>query len=83
MSIGQHKAVTVEPVRILGIKAVTGISKALRYGGSHFVLHEFVEQDVGGWGQAHRGSGMAGVGLEGRIDLDIASINTGDQIILV
>lgn len=31
--------------------------------------HEFVEQDVGHWGHAHRGAGVAGVGLESGIDL--------------
>jgi hypothetical protein len=32
--------------------------------------HELVEQDVGRRGHAHRGARVAGVGLEGGIDLD-------------
>ena len=36
--------------------------------------HELVEENVGGGGQAHRGSGMPGVGLEGRIDLSSTSV---------
>lgn len=32
-------------------------------------LHEFVEENVGHWGHAHRGTGMAGVGLGGTINL--------------
>jgi hypothetical protein len=31
--------------------------------------HEFVEQNMGRWGQAHGGARMAGVGFEGGIDL--------------
>jgi hypothetical protein len=31
--------------------------------------HEFVEEDVGHWGHAHRSARMTGVGLEGGIDL--------------
>jgi hypothetical protein len=31
--------------------------------------HEFVEEDVGHWGHAHRSARMARVGLEGGIDL--------------
>lgn len=31
--------------------------------------HEFVEEDMGHWGQAHRGARMSGVRFEGRIDL--------------
>ncbi len=31
--------------------------------------HEFVEQDMGHWGHAHRGTGMTGVGFESGIDL--------------
>ena len=31
--------------------------------------HEFVEEDMGCWGQAHGGTGMARVRLEGGIDL--------------
>jgi hypothetical protein len=33
-------------------------------------LHELVEQDVGDRRHAHGGTGMAGVGLEGGIDLE-------------
>lgn len=31
-------------------------------------VHELVEEDVGDGGHAHRGTGVAGVGLEGGID---------------
>ena len=33
------------------------------------IPHEFVEKNVGSWSEAHRGSGMAGIGFEGSIDL--------------
>jgi hypothetical protein len=33
-------------------------------------VHELVEEDVGDRGHAHGGTGVAGVGLEGGIDLE-------------
>lgn len=34
------------------------------------VVHDPVPEDVSHWGHAHRGTGVTGVGLEGRIDLN-------------
>ena len=52
VAIGQHKAVSVQPIWILRVEG-----------------HEFVKEDVGDRRHAHRRTWVAGVGLEGGIDL--------------
>jgi hypothetical protein len=52
VAVGEHEAITVDPVGVLGVEA-----------------HELVEEDVSHGGHAHGGTGMAGVGFEGSIDL--------------